>query len=128
MKTKSNTGNVALFFIVSFIAIINIFSLVLAKEIHSTKEGGNWSQKLTWINEIIPDSADNVIIIGKVILSDIRKCDSMFIMPGALLEVTGTGNLHAYTIKMVNTKDKPAEIDNYGRIDVDVVSPCDIKK
>ena len=49
-------------------------------------------------------------------------------MPGALLEVKEKAELHTYTIKMINSEDKPSVIINMGTITFEVVSPCDYKK
>ncbi len=53
----------------AIVAIVISFNLKLAAQatIHSTTVGGVWNQTSTWVEGIIPDAGDNVIIQGPVI-------------------------------------------------------------
>ncbi|MFH1052522.1 MAG: hypothetical protein V1779_16510 [bacterium] len=114
--------------VITFLLCVFIYCHTLAKEIHSTKEGGNWDDTTTWLGSVIPEKDDDVILNDTVVVTDIRYCDSLTIMPGALLEVKEKAELHTYTIKMINSDEKLSIIDCIGTITMEVVSPCDVPK
>lgn len=128
MIIKFNGNTHPTLFIISIAILLLSVYFIIAKEIHSTKDGGNWADNKTWIDSIIPEKTDDVIINGKVVVTDIRNCDSLTIMPGTVLEVQEKGKLHTYTIKMVNNDSCSASIINMGHIDMQVRSPCDYRK
>ena len=82
MFNQFKGNNLLAFFIISVAILFISISLIIAKEIHSTKDGGNWNDKKTWVGSIIPQKEDDVVLNDTVVVTDIHYCDSLTIMPG----------------------------------------------
>lgn len=110
-----------------------LFGLIelMAKEIKSTKFGGNWKDTKTWVGLTLPKSSDSVIICGNVV-SDNNTCNKMLITESGYLEISkGTTVINGIlenkgkikvsdkdTLKVYELKNNGIEIKNFGVIEV----------
>ncbi|MFH1052669.1 MAG: hypothetical protein V1779_17245 [bacterium] len=93
-----------------------LINYVFAKDIHSTKEGGEWCKNSTWISGEIPGSNDNVTINGKVFVNCPAFADSMHINFDGLLIINETDSLQCHLIMLEEEGDKKGTIQNNGII------------
>ncbi len=59
--------------------------------IQSTLLGGNWSNPSTWIDEVVPGSADDVIIDGPVVIDGTVSCNDLTVNEDRVLDGRDTG-------------------------------------
>ncbi|MBN2830164.1 MAG: hypothetical protein JXR56_07585 [Candidatus Cloacimonetes bacterium] len=63
-----------------------------ASIIQSTLSGGPWDNTSTWLNGVIPGSADDVVINGTVTVNSTKTCNNMTINTGGNLYNWTSGN------------------------------------
>ena len=72
-----------LFYIFLFFLLISIS--VQAKEMISTKKGGDWHDSKTWVDGIIPQQSDDVVINSNVKVKSSINCKN--------IKISKTGNV-----------------------------------
>ena len=71
--------------VVTIIAALVAFASAWALDIHSTLEGGLWTNSTTWQGGTVPGQADNVFLHGPVAVNDTLNCHNITIFSGARL-------------------------------------------
>ncbi|MFC2130686.1 hypothetical protein ACFLSQ_04570 [Bacteroidota bacterium] len=90
--------------LIAVVALFLVVSYLFAGEIHSTKEGGDWGDKETWVDGAVPGHEDNVVLEGKVVVSSKEFCDTLTVKIGSLLYIDTKGVLTC-TVLISEEKD-----------------------
>jgi len=117
MKTKTTQPTFKAITVIVLLTLI--FGFITAKEIHSTKEGGNWCESTTWQSGEIPGNNDNVTIIGQVLVNCPAFADTLLVKPNGLLIISETDSLQAHCIILEEENEVKGKIQNKGLIIVD---------
>ncbi len=87
----------------TIIAVLAAFASSWAVDIHSTPEGGNWTNSSTWQGGIVPGQADNVFLHGPVSVNANLNCHNLTVYSGArlypsvnMISLTVGGNVFNY--------------------------------
>lgn len=120
MFKKSNSRRTASFIFISLAAFLFITGNVFGKEIHSTKEGGNWDDTKTWVNGEIPGKGDNAFIEGKVVAKKDTCCDSIWVELDCRLEILVGVTVTCRSITFNKENGREGSIMNSGIFVVDL--------
>jgi len=109
-----NSVRIILALMAIFILSINLHS----KEIHSTKEGGDWSDKETWVNGTVPNQGDNVVINSTVKVTKNTFCDSLTVELDCKLHISENMKLICSDLVLKKEDKRFGTIVNMGIIEV----------
>ena len=85
---------------ISLFAFLLVFvTLLSAKDLTTTKEGGNWNDTKTWVDGILPSISDDVVILGKVTVTENTEVQIITLMAGSELIILKDITLKASEIK-----------------------------
>jgi hypothetical protein len=124
MTTLKNSGkilNVLIVFLFFFALTLSSFG----KEIHSTKTGGNWNDKNTWVGKQIPAKEDSVFIDSNILVTDNAFCGQMTVNIDCLLSINENTTLNCNMIFLKKEGNREGLINNLGTI---VVEEADAQK
>ncbi len=104
--------------LIAVVALLLTVTYLFAGDIHSTKEGGDWRDKETWVDGSVPVYEDNVVLEGKVVVSGKEFCDTLTVKIGGFLYVDAKGVLTCTVLIREEKDGKEGGIENNNIIKV----------
>ncbi len=118
MTKKTNILYFTIIAIGALVLAMNIIGCTMevydeSESILSTREGGKWHEKATWIGRKIPDNNDRVFLNGVVKVGENVKCNVLVVENNAKLIVDTNVNFE------VKTLENYGKINKFGNLQVE---------
>ena len=88
-----------------FLLLSVLIGVVPLNAAESSSGGGDWEDTLTWVDNTIPDEADEIVINGTVWITKNRSCGNLHIAEGAVLQNGGDLGWVTLTVNGTLTND-----------------------